>query len=101
MLCASTPDFCLMRRRRLSAQATLATDEVTQWRAAEIQARSLAEYVSILAGGALFSFGHIAGVRRYLPAINLLHLLPAACSIKVTYPISRHGVQPHLRTLLL
>ena len=39
----------------------LATDEVSQWCSAEIMARSLAEYVSILAGGALFSFGRITG----------------------------------------
>ncbi len=46
----------------LKAQAMLATEEVAQWRAAEILARSFAEYTSIVAGGALFSFGHIAGV---------------------------------------
>lgn len=53
-------------------QAMLATKEVSQWRAAEVLARSFAEYTSIVAGGALFSFGHIAG-DRMLHGLSILH----------------------------
>ncbi len=57
--------------RRLSPldapQVMLATEENTQWRAAEVMARSMAELVSIVAGGALFSFGKIAGAAPRTP----------------------------------
>ena len=42
-------------------QAILATEEVTQWRTAELVARSLSEYVSIVAAASLFTFGHVTG----------------------------------------
>lgn len=47
-------------------QAILATEEVAEWRTAEVVARSLSEYVSIVAAASLFTFGHITGMQSSL-----------------------------------
>ena len=80
---------------RHSAQAILAQKEITEWRMAELLARSTAEYTSIICSAALLSFGSItpsAGTSVHIRAVWTLAAVqaphqppapPAACTLSL------------------